>query len=311
MPPEILFARAWRLLWPVLALIGLWSTLLLAVSTMAADGPAADHLNLLFALCYLLLMAWSCALCTLFQEPRWRRHERWRLPLLISFFLIAAGLFVSLRQGLLTAEPWAVALLAATSLGFALLLGNYLVSALSRPAELVAVCVVMSVADLLSVLAGPSREMAASIESFYLGGRQGPLPWSDALLVKIALPGYDALQPIFGLADLIMVAFLIGAAHKFRIDDNLLGVDLQRMVEGRRPGIYLPLPAAGMAVAMLLAQWLHIFIPALPVVAAVFLGFTLCRDRRLRLLQRTERLAILLSCAILGGFWAVSLLIPS
>jgi hypothetical protein len=298
-----------RLLWPALTLMCLWSALLLAILVLAGDLPAADHLWPLFALCYLLLMAWSCALCTLFQEQQWRYYERWRQPLLLIFLSVAAGLFVALRQGLLT-DPWAVVLLAASLLVFALLLGNYLVSALTRPAELVAVCVVMSVADLLSVLAGPSRGIAASIESFYLGGRVGPLPWSDFLLVKIALPGSDYLQPIFGLADLIMVAFLIGAAHKFRINDNLLGVELQRMIERRRPGIYLPLPAVGVGVAILLAQWLQIFIPALPVVAIVFLGGAFLRDHRLRLLQRTERGAIFLSCAILGGYWAFSLMSP-
>jgi hypothetical protein len=292
-----------RLLWPVITLIGLWSALLLAVLVLAGDRPLADHFTPVITLCYLLLMAWSCALCTLFQEPQLRYHKEWRRPLLIISLTAAAGLFVAVRQSWIAA-PWLVVLLAVTLLVFALLLGNYLVTALTRPAELVAVCVVMSVADLLSVLTGPSKKIAASIETYYLGGREGPLPWSDFLLVKVALPGYDHLQPIFGLADLIMVAFLIGAAHKFRINDNLLGIDLQQMVEGRRPGIYLPLPVVGVALAVLLAQWLHVFIPALPVVAAVFLGFTLPRDRRLRLLQRTERLAILLSGAILGGYMA-------
>jgi hypothetical protein len=310
MPPVNPSARMLRLLWPTLTLFCLWCALLLGIPVLLGAGPLADPFTWAFTLCYLLLMACSCALCTVFQEPQWHDHEGWRRWLLMTLFIMAAVLFAALRQGLVFG-PWAEALLAAKLLVFALLLGNYLVTALNRPAELVAVCMVMSVADLLSVLAGPSRGIAASIEAFYLGDRLGLLPWSDFLLVKIALPGYDYLLPIFGLADLIMVAFFIGAAHKFGIEDNLFGAGLQRMVERRRPGIYLPLPMVGVAVAVLLAQWLHIFIPALPVVAVVFLGVTFFRDRRLRLLQRTERLAILLSCVILGVFWAVSLLTAS
>jgi hypothetical protein len=163
----------------------------------------------------------------------------------------------------------------------------------------------MSAADLLSVFAGPSKQMIKGIDVFYRDGRVGTVPWSDFLLVKIAVPGVGHLLPVFGVADVIILAFLIAAAHKFRLDDNFLGRRLGEMGEGRRIFLWFPAAAAGLVFALLAAHGFSLFLPALPVIALFFLGYTLPRHPPMRLLQRTEWAVVCGSLALLSG-WAIT-----
>jgi hypothetical protein len=163
----------------------------------------------------------------------------------------------------------------------------------------------MTAADLFSALAGPTREVVSELHAYYQGGMEGPVPAAEFLLIKIAVPGFESLVPLFGVADWIMVVFLAAAAAKFRMNDNVAGPGLGSMVEKGRPRLYVPVAASGLILAVLLAQGLNIFLPALPVVAMVFLGYILFRYPQVRALRYSDWAAILLVSGIAAGLIAI------
>jgi len=67
----------------------------------------------------------------------------------------------------------------------------------------------------------------------------------------------------------------------------------------------VPVAASGLILAVLLAQGLNIFLPALPVVSLVFLGYILFRYPHTRDLRYSDWLAILLVSGIAAGLAAV------
>jgi hypothetical protein len=271
-----------------------------------AGATAARLLVPLFALIYIVSLSLACAVFTLYQEPFCSRFPGLRRLIVGASLILAAGLVLLIRHTESYREVLFV-LASANLVVFALLLGNFLVSGLNRPSELVPVCLVMSAADLLSVFAGPSKQMIEGIDVFYRDGRLGTVPWSDFLLVKIAVPGVGHLLPVFGVADVVILAFLIAAAHKFRLDDNLLGRRLGALGDGRRFPLWFPAAAAGLVFALLAAHGFSLFLPALPVITTFFLGYTLPRHPQMRLLQRTEWAAVFISLALLSG-WTLSVL---
>ena len=298
-------ARAFLPAGAVFILFSLVPLGLLAPGPVSIEGATVARLLFpLFALIFIVILSLACAVFTLYQEPFLIRFPGLRRLIVLGSLALGAGLVLLLRHTESYREVLFV-LASANLVVFALLLGNFLVSGLNRPSELVPVCIVMSAADLLSVFAGPSKQMIEGIDVFYRGGRVGTIPWSDFLLVKIAVPGVDHLLPVFGVADVIMLAFLIAAAHKFRIDDNLLGRGLGEMEDCRRISLWFPAAAAGLTFALLAAHGFSMFLPALPVIALFFLGYTLPRHPKMRLLQRTEWAVVLISLALLSG-WAIS-----
>jgi hypothetical protein len=277
--------------------------LLTPVPVSFAGASVARILVPLFALIFIVILSMACALFTLYQEPFFLRFPGLRRIMVLGSLTLGAGLALLLRHTGIHREVFFV-LASANLVVFALLLGNFLVSGLNRPSELVPVCLVMSAADLLSVFAGPSKQMIEGIDVFYRDGRIGPVPWSDFLLVKIAVPGVDHLLPVFGVADVVILAFLIAAAHKFKLNDNLLGRGLAEMAGCRRFALWFPVAAAGLAFALLAAHGLNMFLPALPVIALFFLAYTLPRHPQMRQLRRTEWAVVLISLAFLSG-WAI------
>jgi hypothetical protein len=257
----------------------------------------------LFVLIFIVILSIACAVFTLYQEPFFLRFPGLRRLMVLGSLSLGAGLVLLLRHTEIHRVVFLV-LASANLVVLALLLGNFLISGLRRPSELVPVCILMSAADLLSVFAGPSKQMIEGIDLYYRDGRVGSVPWSDFLLVKIAVPGVDHLLPVFGVADVVILAFLIAAAHKFRLDDNLLGRGLGEMAGPRHFALWFPAAGAGLAMALLAAHGLNMFLPALPVIALFFLGYTLPRHPQMRLLRRTEWVVVLLSLALLSG-WAV------
>jgi len=57
----------------------------------------------------------------------------------------------------------------------------------------------------------------------------GAPPFVDYLLVKIAMPGFEALMPVFGISDWIIIAFLSAATCKFNMNDNLIGKSISEI----------------------------------------------------------------------------------
>ncbi len=293
---------------PAAAVFALWLLVcagILALGAAPLDLSALQHaLVPLFSLFFIVLLAALCAFFTLFQEPRFARFPALRRAMLLGSLALALALAAGVRGGVIAEGPAAL-VISANLIVFALLLGNALVSALRRPSELIPVCAVMSAADLFSVFAGPSKTMAASIETYYREGQVGAAPWSDFLLIKIAVPGAEHLVPVFGVADVIILAFLTAAARKFGIDDNVAG----RAIEPKRFFPYFSAAACGLAAALLAAQALGVFLPALPAMALFFFGYTLPRHRAMRNMHRTEAIATVIGCALVAGLTASALVL--
>jgi len=277
---------------------------LLSAGPVLFDGTIVVWLLVpLFALIFIVILSITCAAFTRYQEPFFVRFPGLRRLMVLGSLTLGASLALLLRHTEFHREVFFV-LASANLVVFALILGNFLVSGLNRPAELVPVCIVMSVADLLSVFAGPSKQMIEGLDLFYRDGRVGTVPWSDFLLVKIVVPGIDHLLPVFGVADVVILAFLIAAAHKFRLDDNLLGRGLDETAGWRSMVRWFPASGAGLAFALLVAHGFNVFLPALPLIALFFLGYTLPRHPKMRLLRRIEWLVVLISLSLLCG-WAI------
>ena len=274
--------------------------LLLGSSPAAFSGlvvPAA-------VVCFVVLASAGAAVFLICLEPLLNGRRWLRVVLLLITLSAGVGIYFLGRS---PAGPDNLTFIFGSSnlLVFAALLGSWMVAPLTRPAEIVPVCVVMTAADLFSVLAGPTRDIASGLRAFYEGGMQGPSPPAEFLLIKIAVPGFEALVPVFGVADWIMVVFLVAAVAKFRMNDNLAGASLGSMVEKGRLRFYVPVAASGLILAVLLAQGLNLFLPALPVVSLVFLGYILLRYPKARALKRSDWLAILLISGIAAGLSAI------
>jgi len=272
--------------------------------------PAA---SLLYMPVVLLFAGLGCrinAAYLLNVEPAMRRRPAIRYGCLLAV-LAAGGLMVlAARQWEIT-NPGFYMVYTANLLVFANLLGAWIVSPLRREAELVLVCMVMALADLFSILQGPTRRIVASVETYYRSGMDGPPPAGDFLLIKIPAPGLENLQPLFGVSDWIIVAFLSAAALRFRINDNLFGPGLFRMETSGKMGVYFPLACAGLVGAVFAAGLLDRFIPALPVVAAVFVSGLLIRCPAARRLTSYDfRLMTLFAAGMLIALVLAALVFP-
>jgi len=223
----------------------------------------------------------------------------------ISFVLaVGVGLFIFVRQtGNIRSIVFIIG--SANLLVFANLIGTWIVTPLKRPAELVPVCIVMSLADLFSLTSGPTKRIAGSIEMYYEGAMEGQPPAWDFLLVKIVVPGFDKLLPVFGVSDWIMVAFLSAAVVKFGMNDNLAGKSLGDMVKNGRLSVYLPVAALGLATAILVAQVFCVFLPALPIIALFFLTYILIRYPQARRLERYDWILMLLFSGVMVSLLAI------
>jgi len=262
----------------------------------ASSGAAVLPTTVLF----IVLAAMGTAFFLVRVDPFLHRRPVVRIQLLFFTLAFSAGLFVlSGWPGI--SSGTAMLLNSANLFVLALLLGSWMVVPLKRAAELVPVCAVMTAADLFSVFGGPSRGMAKDIAAYYEGGRVGPVPAADFLLLKVAVPGMPALVPVFGVADWIMVVFLAATAARFGLDDNLAGRGLDSMVAGGRTRPYLGVSVVGLCLAVLLARSSGVFLPALPVVAAVFLGYVLVRYPGVRRLRTSDWALVLLTVAVMAG----------
>ena len=251
---------------------------------------------------FIILASFITAGFMVYQERRLRDTTCLLYLSLVSTVAIATGLFFYVRA---TGKTSNLIFIIGTAnlLTFANVLGTWIVSPLKRPAELAPVCVVMSLTDFFSVFGGPTQQIAQSVKKYYVGGMKGPTPVGDFLLFKVAVPGYEKVLPIFGVADWIIVAFLVAAVVKFRINDNLLGKSLNTMIEKRRVSVYIPVSAVGLIAAVLLAQFSGIALPALPIISFFFLSYIMIKDPHARMLRGSDwRHIILFSVAMIGLF---------
>ena len=134
---------------------------------------------------------------------------------------------------------------------------------------------------------------------------EGPVPASDFILVKFSVPGLENPMPIFGLSDWVIIVFLTAAAVKFSMNDNLAGKSMETMVNKRQLSFYLPVTVLGLIAAVFTAHYQGIFLPALPVIALFFLGYTMVKYPKARELTRSDIILVLASSGIMAGLMAV------
>ncbi len=127
---------------------------------------------------------------------------------------------------------------------------------LEHPRDLIPLGTVMAAADLFSVFAGPGKDLAGTISRWYAGGKQGPVPAVEILLVKMPVPGAWDLMPVFGVSDWIIMVFLTAAARRFHLNDRI------RLPVRRTAGV--PAAVAGCLLAVTAAWVRNIVLPALP-----------------------------------------------
>lgn len=169
-----------------------------------------------------------------------------------------------LWEPILTVLKSGLLMLAATAVGA--VLARYI----RRLWEIVPICLAMALADFVSWFSGPTAGFTRAIEQYYRAP-EGPPPLIDMVLVKLAFPDPVGLAPVFGISDWIMVVFFAAVASRHGVNDNLLGSSGQALAQQGRSGGYLPVSAAALLVAVLLAQGTGLFLPALPIIALIVL----------------------------------------
>lgn len=269
----ILWLAAGHLMWSC-AVFGLWwcGQLVELPGSLWSGGFIALQL---FAAAQLLLPV-------LLLQPEERNrffYLFWAVTLLLSIWLINQLSPVGGWQSLLAAVKSSHLLLVATLIGAAL--ARYV----QRLWEIVPVCIVMTLADLGSWLGGPTAGFSREIQHYYLAP-EGPPPLIDMFLVKLVITGPAGLAPVFGISDWIMVAFFAIVAHRYAINDNLIGSPGETLARQIRICRYLPVSVVALFVAIVLAHATGLFIPALPLMALVmFLWYAV----RLLLRQRPDK----------------------
>ncbi len=196
----------------------------------------------------------------------------WGILLALSIWLLSRLAPDPVWQPLLTVIQSSLLLGVATLVGATM--GRYI----RHLWEIVPVCLVMSLADLASWFGGPTAEFSRQIQNYYVAP-EGPPPAIDMLLLKLSFPGPAGLTPVVGISDWIMAVFFAIVAHRYEINDNLLGPAGGILARQGRIGCYLPVSVAALFVAIMLAQTTGLFIPVLPLMALVVLLWYAVRCR--------------------------------
>ncbi|PIE58191.1 MAG: hypothetical protein CSA33_04590 [Desulfobulbus propionicus] len=245
------FYSSWVLSSLLLHQVGRWLPAVIA--------PAMAYL---FLLVLLLNLSYLSRLYQVRLEPLFQQHLPLRLLCLASCTLLFIGGYV-VAAGLGAQSAPLTALHTANLLFFACVLGHWLTTPLKRPAELVPLCLIMTLVDAYSVFQGPTRQLTSTLTAHYTSGQPGPPPLVDFILVKLPFPAQISLMPAFGISDWIVIAMFSGAAAKFGLHDNLLH---------RYGGLYFPVSAVGLVAAIIAAREFNLYLPALPLIAACFLA---------------------------------------
>lgn len=252
-----------RQLWRMIASHLLWSC---AVFGLWMIGQPIEGAAPWWSVGFIALQLWAAAqllLPALLLHPE-QRHRGfyvfWGMTLALSIWLSNQLKPDAVWLPLLTAIKSGLLLLAATLVGAAL--ARYV----KRLWEIAPVCLVMSLADLISWRYGPTAGFSRQIQSYYLAP-EGQAPLIDMFLVKLASPGSGGLTPVFGISDWIMVVFFAIVARRYQINDNLIGASGETLARQGRIGHYLPISMVALLAVILLAQTTGLFIPALPLMA--------------------------------------------
>lgn len=221
------------------------------------------------------------------ERPRFSPRLRWAM--------FGCGLAAMLIPYALNLQLPAVRALATLGLlAVALPVGYWIGDRMEKATNLIPLAVAMSLADIYSVLQGPSRVVGEKLLTHYdevaarvsqLGSEATPqqiaeatavlrAPLADFIVVHIPLAGLRSTVPVLGIGDFIALGFLFRAAWLHRLNAR---------------GIYI---SALLAIVAALATSLlsHRVIPALPFIALGVIGWLLISTPRLRRLDRQELL---------------------
>lgn len=293
---------------PIIAIYCLWtiaSFLFLVLGLLFFQGGSAYKITSPFTvILFIALASLSTAIFLRYVDGHLRSYPILRYLFVLLTIIIGFGIFASVRyKGV--SNNFLFILGTANLLVFANLIGTWIIAPLKRPAELIPVCLVMALSDFFSIIAGPTGEIAKSIGDYYEGGMKGIVPAGDFLLFKIPVPGVDIIMPFFGVADWIIISFLSAAVTKFGMNDNLFGKSLGAMLGNAGISVYFPVAALGLAAAVLSAQVAAVFIPALPVIAFVFLSYIIIRYPQVRMLKRSDWVLMVLFSTLMLFMLAV------
>lgn len=216
--------------------------------------------------------------------PALRLHPETRSRGFYLFWGLSLALAIWLINQLPAGGDWQQ-LLTALKSGLLLLVATVTAGALARYVqrlwEIVPICIVMTLADFVSWLYGPTAAFTQEIIDFYLRP-EGPPPLVDMILIKLAVPGTAELAPVFGISDWIMVVFFAIVARRFGVNDNLIGTSAAPLARQEKIGRYLPISVAALFAATILAQATGLFLPALPLIALIMLLWYAGRSLLLR-----------------------------
>jgi len=297
-----------RILIPLTAMYGIWIVLSLVIlwaGFLLPDASAYESIISSLSLIFFLALAASLtAIFIIYAEPELKERHNFRKILLLITGCLNIVLFLFVRK---TGHTYSIVYIINTAnlLIFGTLLGTWIVTPLKRPAELIPLCVIMSIADLFSVVSGPSEKIAETIEKYYKSGMQGPAPFSDFILIKCVILGLEKPMPVFGLSDWVIITFFAAFSVKFAINDNITGKSLDTMVKEKKIYFYMPVTVVGLITTVFLAHYLGIFLPALPVIAAFFLCYIMIKYPKTRQLTKADIKILLVSSGIMFSLMLV------
>ncbi len=173
--------------------------------------------------------------------------------------------------------------------------GSLLSSAIKRMAEFIPICITAAIADISSVLFGPTGDIAVTLGNYYEGGMAGPPPFFDFVVIKVIVPGYNVPVPLFGVTDWIVLVLLSSALLRLGKSDNLV-----KLTGRLREHFYLPITACALLLSVFLAQFSGVFLPALPVMSLVFISFLLLKYWGSFTLQRSDMVMSVVFPAIIA-----------
>lgn len=252
----------------------------ISIPTSSYFGPFLHALLSSIVLGVYLLILSSLAHEVIKKTVSLNRKEIAGYIVVVAILLI---IFLFGRQTQLYSSMLGGALSTANLLFGATMLGSLLASAINRVGELVPVCITAAVADGISVSKGPTKTMIADITEYYTSGGEKAVPLVDFILVKIGIPGYDNLVPVFGITDWIFVVLLTAALHRLNLSDNVMPARL-----GVGGLLTVPVAALALYVTIIIAQLTGLFIPAMVGIAMLFLVFLIIRHDLLRKVKRTD-----------------------
>lgn len=288
----------WSLrLWPLLAALG-W-LIFFAAAINAPDelsrSLSAQLVSLPIGLGILMLILLSAA------RPRWPAWTRWTM-FACGLLLVALPFALNLHAPLIRAVAGLGLMLLALPVGY------WIGDRMEKVTNLLPLAVAMSGADIYSVYQGPSRAVSQSIANYHsevanrvaqLGAQATPeqmeqaaatvrAPLADYLVVHLPVPGTHYTQPVLGIGDFIVLAFLFRAAW----------------LHGLNPGAVFTAGFISVIAALALSNFSRQALPALPVIALGVVGYLWLTTPRMRRLDRQE---IVLSWAVGALFSALIL----